>query len=99
LFVAISQFVVANGATEPVKAAFRDRPRLVDNAPGFVRMSVLTPRESPDEIWLITYWADEQSYRDWHGSDAYRESHAHMPSGLKLLPGRTRILFFDQFAS
>lgn len=51
-FVALSQFTVANGTNEPgeanpmtgrVKQAFLDRPHLVDGAPGFVRMEVISP--------------------------------------------------------
>ena len=99
MFVAISQFVVANGLTEEVKEAFRNRPHLVDDAPGFVRMDVISPREEPDAIWLMTYWSDEQSYRQWHHSHMYRESHAGIPQGLKLVPGRNKILLFEHVAS
>lgn len=99
MFVAISQFVVANGLTDEVKDAFSKRPHLVDSAPGFVRMDVISPRDEPDAIWLLTYWSDEQSYRDWHRSHLYRESHAGIPKGLKLVPGRNQILLFDHVAS
>lgn len=99
MFVAISQFVVANGVTEQVKQAFRDRPHIVDDAAGFIRMDVISPQEEPDAIWLMTFWSDEQSYRNWHRSHAYHESHAGIPAGLKLVPGRTRIIFFEHVAS
>lgn len=98
MFLAISQFVVANGQTQAVKEAFRQRPHLVDSARGFIRMHVVSPREEPDAFWLLTWWTDEQSYRDWHHSHAYHESHAGIPAGLKLVPGRTRITFFDHVA-
>ena len=99
VFLAISQFLVANGMTDQVKEAFRNRPHLVDDAPGFLRMEVVTPREEPDAIWLMTFWTDEQSYHDWHRSHAYHDSHAGIPPGLKLVRGRTRIDFFDHVAS
>ena len=46
-FVALSKFVVANGMTEEVRRAFNERPHLVDSAPGYVRMDVISPLDSP----------------------------------------------------
>ncbi|HEX8204085.1 MAG TPA: antibiotic biosynthesis monooxygenase family protein, partial [Isosphaeraceae bacterium] len=71
------------------KEAFRNRPHLVDAAEGFLRMEVLSPTDDPDEIWLLTYWRDAESFDAWHGSRAHREAHGGIPRGLKLVPGRT----------
>ena len=99
MFVAISKFAVANGMTREVKDAFAARPHLVDSAPGFVRLDVISPRESPDEIWLMTFWTDEESFKSWHKSHMYRDSHKGIPKGLKLVPSETEIRFFDHVAS
>ena len=72
---------------------------IVDSAPGFLRMEVISPVEAPDEIWLLTYWTDEESIRDWHHSHEYRESHGQIPKGLKLVPKSTRLRFFEQICS
>lgn len=98
-FVALSRFTVANGMTGQVKQAFLDRPHLVDGAPGFLRMEVISPLDEPEEIWLLTYWTDEDSFRVWHRSHLYRESHEGIPKGLKLDPSRTRIRYFEHVAS
>lgn len=107
-FVALSQFTVANGTNEPgeanpmtglVKQAFLDRPHLVDGAPGFVRMEVISPIDAPNEIWLLTYWTDEESFRTWHRSHLYRDSHQGIPKGLKLDPKATRIRYFEHVGS
>lgn len=98
-FVVLSQFVVANGLTDKVKAAFRSRPHLVDNVPGYLRMEVISPLERPDEIWLITFWTDEASFQVWHHSHLYRDSHKDMPKGLKLIPKETQIRCFEHVAS
>ena len=90
-----SRFVIANGMVEQVRAAFRNRPHLVDGAPGFMRMEVLSPMDRPEEIWLMTYWTDPQSCRQWHGSHAYRDSHAGIPKGLKLIGAETEIRQLD----
>ena len=53
-FVALSKFVIANDMVAEVKEAFRQRPHLVDDQPGFVRMEVFSPLDRPEEIWLVT---------------------------------------------
>jgi len=91
----LSKFVVANDLTDKVKEAFLNRPHSVDHFPGFVRLEVLSPYDSPNEIWLFTHWQDELSYRQWHSSHSYRESHAGIPKGLKLVPSATQLRLFD----
>ncbi len=98
-FVALSKFVVANDKISEVKAAFRARPHLVDSAAGFVRMDVLSPLDRPDEIWLVTFWTDAASYRAWHHSHLYRDSHRGIPRGLKLIPSETMIREFEHVCS
>lgn len=97
--VVLSRFVVANGMAAEVKAAFRARPHLVEDAPGFVEMQVLSPLARPEEIWLMTSWADEASYRTWHRSHAYHAAHKGIPKGLKLVPLETSITIFEHVAS
>ena len=99
MFIAISQFTIANDKTDQVKEAFRNRPHLVDDAVGFVRMEVLSPRELPAEIWLVTYWESEQAFSAWHHSHLYRESHKGIPKGLKLIPTSVHLRFFDSVCS
>jgi heme oxygenase (mycobilin-producing) len=98
-FVALSKFVVANGLTEDVKRAFLARPHFVDSAPGYVRLDVISPVENPDEIWLLTYWRDEASFRAWHRSHEYRESHKGIPKGLKLVPLSAELRYFNYVSS
>jgi heme-degrading monooxygenase HmoA len=97
--VALSRFTVANGLTQQVKEAFVHRPHLVDDAPGFLGMEVLCPLDNADEIWLLTRWADEPSYRAWHHSHVYRESHHGIPKGLKLVAGGTSVRLFERVCS
>lgn len=98
MFVALSRFTIKNDMATQVREAFKARPHLVDSAPGFIGMHVMSPVENPSEIWLVTRWTDEQSYRVWHKSHSYHDSHASIPKGLKLVPKSTQIRFFDLFA-
>jgi heme-degrading monooxygenase HmoA len=95
----LSRFVVVNDMAADVKQAFLLRPHLVDTAPGFMRMDVLSPEDMPNEIWLMTYWVDLASYRTWHKSHAYHESHAGIPKGLKLVPASAVLRIFNLIAS
>ena len=98
MLVAVSRFTIANDKVEEVRSAFVNRPHLVDNAAGFLGMEVMSPTDTPAEIWLVTRWRDEQSFRGWHRSHEYHESHAGIPKGLKLVPGSTSVRFFQIFA-
>lgn len=98
MFVALSRFVVRNNMDDDVRAAFQERPHLVDSAPGFIRMEVLSPQERPEEFWLMTWWEDEASFDSWHKSHAYKDAHAGMPRGLKLVPGEQRIYRLERVA-
>ena len=93
-FLAVSKFKVRNGLEAEVRAAFLRRPHLVDVAEGFVRMDVVSPAGDDAEFWLLTFWRDEESFRRWHHSHLYRESHAGIPAGLKLVPASTELLTF-----
>lgn len=98
-FVALSRFVIANDMREEVREAFLNRPHLVEDAPGFVSMDVVSPVDNPDEIWLITYWTDEDSYRTWHRGHVYKASHKGIPKGLKLVPKSAYVRFFEYISS
>ncbi len=99
MFVALSKFTIANGMAGEVKEAFVNRPGLVEAAPGFVRLDVISPVDDPREIWLLTYWEDEASFKAWHHSHLYRDSHKGIPKGLKLVPRSARLRFFEHVSS
>jgi diguanylate cyclase (GGDEF)-like protein len=80
----ISRFRVRNGLQEEVRNAFLNRPRLVENTPGFFGLEVLTDATDPAVFLLLTRWADEASFRAWHSSEAHNQSHEFIPRGLKL---------------
>lgn len=99
MHVVISQFVVANEMEEEVREAFRNRPHLVDDAPGFLRMEVVCPLDEPAKFWLMTYWEDVESFQSWHRSHKYQDSHMGIPKGLKLVPGQNKIFQFNHICS
>lgn len=99
MFVALSKFVIANDKAVEVKQAFQNRPHLVEAAAGFIRLEVISPCDDPQEIWLLTYWRDQASFKHWHHGHLYHESHRGIPKGLKLVPKSAQLRFFDHVAS
>ncbi len=96
MVVVLSRFKVANGREADVAEAFRRRPRAVEQAAGFLWLEVFTDHADPAVFYLLTRWADRQSFDDWHGSAAHRESHAFIPRGLKLDPEWTHVFTLDR---
>jgi heme oxygenase (mycobilin-producing) len=97
VIVALSRFTIANGMVEQVRTAFGRRPHLVDSAPGFLGMEVMSPFDRNAEIWLVTRWSDEPSFRAWHRGHDYHEAHKGIPKGLKLVPGSAAVTLFEVF--
>lgn len=91
MVLALSRFLVVNGMEEAVAAAFRGRPHLVEDAPGFLGMEVFRDRRDPRAFFLATRWSDERCFREWHGSEAHRSSHQGIPGGLRLDPSFTEV--------
>ena len=92
MVVALSRFKVANGLEVDVARAFRERPRAVEQAPGFLWLEVFVDGRDASIFYLVTRWTDIESFETWHGSPAHRESHAFIPKGLKLDPQWTEVL-------
>ena len=95
MFTVISKFEVAGGGQEAVKDAFRNRPHMVEQAQGFLRLDVISPLDKCEEVWLITHWQDQSSYDVWYRSHEYHKVHEMMPKGMKLIPGSTEIRLFE----
>jgi quinol monooxygenase YgiN len=79
-----------------VARAFRQRPRSVEKAPGFLWLEVMTDRSDPAVFYLLTRWTDQSSFESWHKSAEHRESHAFIPKGLKLDASWTHLYSLDR---
>ena len=83
------------GDSDPVKAAMLI---LADETIIFATLDAIAL------LWLclkllVTHWTDEESFRTWHRSHEYRESHAGIPKGLKLDAAATEVRAFRHIAS
>jgi heme-degrading monooxygenase HmoA len=65
-----------------VARAFLNRPRLVEQAEGFLGLEVFTDRRDASVFYLSTRWTTEAAFRQWHTSEAHHASHQGLPKGL-----------------
>ena len=91
MVLVVSRFRVANGMQEEVARAFRERPGAVEQAPGFLWLEVFVDSADATVFYLLTRWTDAQSFEQWHGSPAHRDSHVLIPKGLKLDASFTKV--------
>jgi len=92
MFVAMNHFRVAADRAEDFERAWRDRESFLDQSAGFESFHLL--RGAPDPDGALTYashtiWTDEDSFKAWMASDAFRKAHAQGKlTGILLGPPR-----------
>lgn len=63
--VKINALSVPEGNREELEARFAARKHSVDNAPGFEGFELLRPVRGEDRYFVLTRWADEESFQNW----------------------------------
>jgi len=92
-FVTVSGIAVPAAGAAALEAAMRNRLRLVDDGPGFGGLQVWRPVRAGDPYRMVTWWKDEQVFRDYMRSTAHDASHARTPAG----PDRPRPAGLDRY--
>jgi len=96
MIVAMSRFRVLDKREQDVRQAFLDRPRLVDDQPGFLGIEVFQDQTDDTIFHLVTRWSDPASFRTWHSGPAHKRSHELMPKGLKLDSAFTELRILER---
>ena len=74
--VKINAITVPDGAGEELERRFAARKHAIDAHPGFEGFQLLRPVKGEDRYFVVTRWADEESYNTcWEGEG--RSGHAH----------------------
>lgn len=79
-FVVFNNIPVRDEGRPVFEDRFQNRPRLIENEPGFQTIRVLRPLKS-DTYIILTIWEGEHSFKSWQQSRAYE--HAHKQRGTK----------------
>jgi heme-degrading monooxygenase HmoA len=78
--VKINAISVPPQAREELERRFAARAHSVDGSPGFLGFQLLRPVQGEDRYFVVTHWADEESFAAWRDGDA-RAAHAGEGSG------------------
>jgi len=73
-FVVMNHIPVTDEGRPLFEHQFKNRPRKVDNEPGFIANRVLRPLSSNTYI-ILTVWDKEISFENWKNSAAFPLSH------------------------
>ncbi|SMG33001.1 Heme-degrading monooxygenase HmoA [Corynebacterium pollutisoli] len=68
--VKINAITVPEGAGPQLEERFAARKHAVDSAPGFEGFQLLRPVQGDDRYFVVTRWADEESYAAWRDGEA-----------------------------
>jgi len=90
--VKINAITVPEGAGPQLEERFAARKHAVDSAPGFEGFQLLRPTAGEDRYFVVTHWADEESYVAWRDGDARA---AHAGSHGKPVASGANLLEFD----
>ena len=78
--VKINAIHVPEGSGAELESRFAARKHSVDGAPGFEGFQLLRPVSGDARYFVVTTWADEQSFQDWQANGA-AAAHAGPPAG------------------
>lgn len=90
--VKINAISVPEGAGEELERRFAARAGSIDGQPGFEGFQLLRPTAGEDRYFVVTHWADEESYVAWRDGDARA---AHAGSHGKPVASGANLLEFD----
>ncbi|MDT0203091.1 antibiotic biosynthesis monooxygenase [Nocardioides sp. AE5] len=73
--VKINAITVPQQAHEELERRFAARAGTIDGAAGFLGFQLLRPVAGEERYFVVTQWADEESFAAWRDGDA-RAAHA-----------------------
>ncbi|HEY0247965.1 MAG TPA: antibiotic biosynthesis monooxygenase [Gryllotalpicola sp.] len=73
--VKINAIEVPEGAGAELESRFAARKHAVDSAPGFEGFQLLRPVSGEARYFVVTTWADEESFQAWRENGAAAAHH------------------------
>lgn len=78
MIVVANRIAVSKGFEKEFEDRFKNRARLIDREPGFVRNMILRPVQS-DYYVVMTFWENREAFQAWTQSDSFRKAHSERP--------------------
>lgn len=74
--IRINAITVPDNAGPELEKRFAARSASVDQMPGFEGFELLRPTDASKRYFVVTRWADEESFNNWVSSQAFASEHA-----------------------
>ncbi len=74
-FVAINYISCSPEYATRFEELFAMRAKAIDTMPGFFDMHVLKPQKEGQDYLIVSYWENEDAFKDWTKSEAFLEGH------------------------
>lgn len=74
MYVAMNRITVNEGRGPDLEAAFANRERYVNEAPGFISFHLLRPQEGNTYI-SMSMWESREAFEAWTKSEAFAATH------------------------
>lgn len=89
MYIAMNHFRVDQDKGEEFEGNWRERETYLKDVPGFQTFHLLRgPIEGSARLYAShSVWQDEESFKNWVGSEAFRKAHAQGRSTVSLLLG------------
>lgn len=92
-YVALSEIRVDAEGVAPVREAFHDRLRAVDQWEGFLGLELLADRRDVGRFLMVSRWSSREVFVEYMRSEDHRRSHARISRD----PHGPRAAGFDEF--
>lgn len=73
-FIVMNNIPVTDEGKPIFEYRFKNRPRMIEQEPGFIAIRVLRPLSSNTYI-ILTQWDSEADFNAWQSSKAYNQAH------------------------
>ncbi|WP_448851513.1 antibiotic biosynthesis monooxygenase family protein [Corynebacterium sp. 335C] len=94
--VKINAIDVPQGAGEELERRFAAHAGHIENQPGFEGFQLLRPTgEAETRYFVLTHWADQESYDAWRTGQGYEKSHPKSEEGQRPVATGSQLLEFD----
>jgi heme oxygenase (mycobilin-producing) len=74
-FVAVNFITCIESYQERFEELFATRKHAIDTLPGFIHMHVIKQHEEVGKYMVVSYWENEEGFRQWLTSEAFIEGH------------------------
>ena len=92
--VKINAISVPPDAGAELERRFAARAGTIESSPGFLGFQLLRPTAGEDRYFVVTHWADEESFATWCDGDA-KAAHAGSGDRPRSVSGGAQLLEFE----